>query len=232
MSTFKFFFLLYFLLFFICVICPLRAKGNNLAHLLVKAWWIFWICECKICCSRCHVFPSVVSWEPTRNTLIYLCNPSVSQVPGLAVEISMSPVRNGWSETGTERPLGAKSYRGQVSRTASVAVMWQWQVVKRANMKAGLGGREKEKNLVIPDEIFSVAGSNGLKGLRSWVWGLLAVERVSQGCECSLLPWWLSTRDAQHKLPALNFWLNIVLLFVGVATSGLGQTPFRALNCW
>lgn len=34
-------------------------------------------------------------------------------------------------------------------------------------MKAGLEGREKEKNLVIPDEIFSVAGSNGLNGLRS-----------------------------------------------------------------
>lgn len=35
------------------------------------------------------------------NTLVYLCNPKVSQVPGLAVKISMSPVKNGWSETRT-----------------------------------------------------------------------------------------------------------------------------------
>lgn len=99
-------------------------------------------------------------------------------------------------------------------------------------MKAGLGGGEKGKNLVIADEIFSVAGSNGLNGLHSWVWGLLCSGGVSRGWERSLLPRWLFTRDAQHKSPALNFSLNIAHLFIALAKSGLGQTPFRALNCW
>lgn len=132
---------------------PCHSMGKQSCPSACKSMMNFWICECKICYSRCHVFPSVVSWETTWNTLIYLCNPSVSQVPGLAVEIGMSPVRNGWSETGTAWPLGATSYRGQVSRTASMAVMWQWQVVKRANIKSEWGEGE-EKSLVISQEIF------------------------------------------------------------------------------
>lgn len=113
---------------------------------------------------------------------------------------------------------------------------WQWcgsdKLSREQIWKRGLGGREKEKNLVIADEIFSVEGSNGLEWVALMGLGIAGSGEVSWGCECSLLPWWLSTRDAQHKLPALNFWLNIALLFIGAAMPGFGHTPFRALNCW
>lgn len=66
---------------------------------------------------------AVVSLETTRNTLIYLCNPRVSQVPRLAVRIRLLPVTNGWSETKTAWALGTESHRGRVPRTVSVAVM-------------------------------------------------------------------------------------------------------------
>lgn len=61
--------------------------------------------------------PSVVSQETTWNTLVYLCNPSVSQVPGLVLKSAcllseMAGVRQGRHDHWTQQAAEVR-FQGQ-----------------------------------------------------------------------------------------------------------------------